>query len=156
MISRVLTSVLLGFTGEQVTVECDISKGLPSFTIVGLADKAVAESRERVRSAISNSGFAFPAKRITINLAPASLSKEGSQLDLPIAISILAASGQIQRNGLDDTMFAGELSLDGELRAIRGSILVAESAKNSGCKTLILPKRNIAQATLIDGLDDVG
>lgn len=156
MISHVMTSVIIGFNGDKVIVECDITKGLPSFNIVGLADKAVAESRERVRSAITNCGFTFPAKRITINLAPAGIAKEGSHLDLPIAVSILTASGQLQQNSLDGIMMAGELSLSGELRPIKGSIFVVELAKKSGCKTVILPQQNSVQSALINGIDVVG
>ena len=115
MRSRVKTAVPIGFDSHLVVVECDITKGLPAFNIVGLPDKAVAESRERVRAAINNSSFTFPAKRITINLTPASLAKEGTHLDLPIAISILAASGQLTQASLNTKMFAGELSLDGDL-----------------------------------------
>ena len=156
MIARVLTAVPTGFDGQTVTVECDITKGLPAFVIVGLADKAVAESRERVRSAIINSGLTFPAKRITINLAPASLAKEGSHLDLPIAISILVCSGQLAQKDIDGIMVAGELSLNGELRQVRGAILFAEAAKKAGCRTIILPKQNAAQAALVDDMNVVG
>lgn len=156
MIARVLTSVPIGFNGEKVVVECDMTKGLPAFNIVGLADKSVAESRERVRSAITNSGFTFPAKRITINLAPASLNKEGSHLDLPIATSILVASGQLNQSDIEGVTFVGELSLNGDLRPVRGSILMTESARNSGCRTIILPKQNSVQAALINDIDVVG
>ncbi|MDR0957445.1 MAG: YifB family Mg chelatase-like AAA ATPase [Candidatus Nomurabacteria bacterium] len=156
MISRVLTAVSVGFDGELVTVECDTTKGLPAFNIVGLADKAVGESRERVRAAISNSELTFPAKRITINLAPANLAKEGSHLDLPIAISILAASGQLRQQSLEKVLFAGELSLNGELRPINGVISLTECARRNGCETIILPRKNAEQATLISGINVVG
>ena len=156
MIARVLTAVSVGFDGELVTVECDMTKGLPAFNIVGLADKAVGESRERVRAAITNSDFNFPAKRITINLAPANLAKEGSHLDLPIAISVLTASGQLRQQNLDKIMFAGELSLNGELRPVRGVISMAECARRNGCTTIVLPRENSAQAALLDDLDVVG
>lgn len=156
MIARVLTAVPIGFDGQLVTVECDITKGLPAFNIVGLADKSVAESRERVRSAIINSGFSFPTKRITINLAPASLTKEGSQLDLPIAISILVCSGQLKQRDVDAIMIAGELSLDGELRPTKGAILITEAARKADCKKIILPIQNASQAALIDSIDVVG
>mgnify|MGYP003599915028 CR=1 FL=1 len=156
MISRVKTAVPIGFDSHLVVVECDITKGLPAFNIVGLPDKAVAESRERVRAAINNSSFTFPAKRITINLTPASLAKEGSHLDLPIAISILAASGQLTQASLNTKMFAGELSLDGDLQPIRASISIAECARNQACDSIILPKANSAQASLIPDIDVVG
>lgn len=156
MIARVLTAVATGFDGELVTVECDTTKGLPAFNIVGLADKAVGESRERVRAAITNSELTFPAKRITINLAPANLAKEGSHLDLPIAISILTASGQLRQKNLGKILFAGELSLNGELRSVRGVISLAECARRNGCETIILPRENAAQAALLNDLNVVG
>lgn len=156
MISRVLTAVSVGFDGQPVTVECDMTNGLPAFNIVGLADKAVGESRERVRAAIANSELTFPPKRITINLAPANLAKEGSHLDLPIAISILTASGQLLQKNLDKVLFAGELSLNGELRPIRGVISLAECARQNGYDTIILPRENANQAALLNGLNVVG
>ncbi|MCL2037822.1 YifB family Mg chelatase-like AAA ATPase [Candidatus Saccharibacteria bacterium] len=156
MIARVNTAVAVGFDGQLVTVECDMTNGLPAFNIVGLADKAVGESRERVRAAIANSQLTFPAKRITINLAPANLSKEGSHLDLPIAISILTASGQLLQRNLNKVLFAGELSLDGELRPIRGALSLAECARQNDCDTIILPRENAAQAALLDDLTVVG
>ena len=156
MIARVKTAVTVGFDGQLVTVECDMTKGLPAFNIVGLADKAVGESRERVRAAISNSELAFPPKRITINLAPANLAKEGSHLDLPIAIGILTASGQLLQKNLDKILFAGELSLNGELRPIRGALNLAECARQNDCNTIILPQENAAQAALLNDLNVIG
>jgi len=148
--------VTTGFDSELVTVECDTTRGLPAFNIVGLADKAVGESRERVRAAIANSELNFPAKRITINLAPANLAKEGSHLDLPIAISLLCASGQLRQKDLDGILFVGELSLNGEIRPVRGVISLAECARRNGCETIVLPRENAAQAALLDGLNVVG
>ncbi len=156
MIARVKTAIALGFHGQPVVVECDITKGLPAFNIVGLPDKAVAESRERVRSAIVNSSLAFPAKRITINLTPASLAKEGSHLDLPIAISILVASGQLTQSDVEEAMFAGELSLDGKIQPIKATISIAETALLAHCSRLVLPSFNETQASLIDGINVVG
>lgn len=156
MIARVLTAMPIGFDSKLITVECDITKGLPAFNIVGLPDKAVAESKERVRAAISNSDLTFPAKRITINLTPANIAKEGSHLDLPIAISILVASGQLQQNDIASLMFAGELSLDGNIQPIKAAISVAECAKKSGCEKIILPVQNINQASLITKINVVG
>ncbi|MCL2451632.1 YifB family Mg chelatase-like AAA ATPase [Candidatus Saccharibacteria bacterium] len=156
MIARALTAVAIGFDGQLVTVECDMTKGLPAFNIVGLADKSVNEAKERVRAAITNSDFSFPAKRITINLAPANLNKEGSHLDLPIAVAILTASGQLSRDALKKVLLAGELSLDGELRPIRGALSLAECARKNGCETIILPAENAAQAALLDNLNVVG
>jgi magnesium chelatase family protein len=156
MIARVLTAVAVGFDGQLVTVECDMSKNLPALNIVGLADKSVNEAKERVRAAITNSDFAFPAKRITINLAPANLNKEGSHLDLPIAIAILTANGQLRADSLKKILFAGELSLDGELRPIRGALSLAECARKNGCDTIILPVENAVQAALLDNISIVG
>ncbi len=156
MIARVKTAIALGFHGQPVVVECDITKGLPAFNIVGLPDKAVAESRDRVRSAIANSSLSFPAKRITINLTPASVVKEGSHLDLPIAISILVASGQLTQSDVNDIMFAGELSLDGKIQPIQAAVVISETAKLSNCNRLILPSLNTPQASLIDGISVVG
>jgi magnesium chelatase family protein len=156
MIARVLTAVTTGFDGQLVTVECDMSKNLPALNIVGLADKSVNEAKERVRAAITNSDFAFPAKRITINLAPANLNKEGSHLDLPIAIAILTANGQLRADSLKKVLFAGELSLDGELRPIRGALSLAECARANGCDTIVLPVENAAQAALLDDINVVG
>jgi len=156
MIARVLTAVTVGFDGQLVTVECDMTKGLPTFNIVGLADKSVNEAKERVRSAITNSGFTFPAKRITINLAPANLGKEGSHLDLPIAVAILVASGQLNNNVIKDILLTGELSLDGKLRPVRGALSFAECARKNGYATVILPTENASQAALLDNINVVG
>ena len=119
MIVKVNTGALCGLDGKHVIVEADFSNGLPSFDIVGLPDASVKESKERVRSAIKNSGFDFPAKRAVINLAPADLKKEGTQFDLPIAISIMAGTGQLNAD-ISEYMFIGELGLSGELRGVNG------------------------------------
>jgi magnesium chelatase family protein len=156
MIARTLTAVTVGFDGQLVTVECGITKGLPTFNIVGLADKSVNEARERVRAAITNSDLKFPAKRITINLAPANLNKEGSHFDLPIAIAILIASGQLGSDSLRKVLLAGELSLNGELRPIRGALSLAECSRQNGYETIILPTENAVQAALLDNLNVVG
>ncbi|MCL2280959.1 YifB family Mg chelatase-like AAA ATPase [Candidatus Saccharibacteria bacterium] len=156
MVARILTGVTVGFDGQLVTVECDMTKGLPAFNIVGLADKSVNEAKERVRAAITNSDLLFPAKRITINLAPANLIKEGSHFDLPIAIAILVASGQLSNNVLKNILLAGELSLNGGLRPIRGVLSLAECARRHGCNTVIVPTENVIQAALLDNLNVVG
>jgi magnesium chelatase family protein len=156
MVGRVLTAVTVGFEGQLVTVECDMTKGLPAFNIVGLADKSVNEAKERVRSAITNSDLSFPVKHITINLAPANLNKEGSHFDLPIAIAILTASGQLRADNMKKILFAGELSLDGKLHPIRGALSLAECARKSGCDTIILPAENASQAALLDNINVVG
>src|SRR5215210_5033033 len=131
-LARITAFALDGVDSRRVWVEADIRIGLPAFTIVGLADKAVREARERVRSAITNSGFEFPQKRITINLAPAYLRKIGPGFDLPLAVAILAASGQVEAEAIANCALAGELSLTGELRAMRGALAVAEGAAAHG------------------------
>jgi len=139
-----------------VTVEVHLANGLPSFTLVGLADTEVKEARERVRAALANSGFEFPFnKRITVNLAPADLPKASGRFDLPIAVGILAAMGQIPTDDLDSHEFVGELSLGGELRPIRGALAMALSLQqlvSTVALTLVLPKTNAAEAALIEGL----
>jgi magnesium chelatase family protein len=134
-----------------VTVEADIRNGLPSFTIVGLPDTAVREARERVRAALLNSGFEFPQRRITVNLAPADLHKAGPSFDLPIAAAVLVASGQIDVPDRARAM-VGELSLDGCLRGVRGAIAVAEAALGDGIEELVVPVGNAAEAALVQGL----
>src|SRR5450759_1085672 len=122
MVSRIITVAPVGFDGFIVDVEADASKSLPSLQIVGLGNKAIDEAKERVRSAITNSMLEFPKKKITINLAPAELPKDGAHYDLPIALAILCVSGQLQQKELDGAVFAGELALDGNLRPIKGAI----------------------------------
>lgn len=156
MIARVDTAVVSGFDGVLVTAECDITKGLPSFNIVGLASKAIAESRERVRSAIVNSGFTFPAKRITINLTPANIAKEGSHLDLAIALSILVASRQLPQHLTDDVLAIGELGLNGELHPVNGVLNFAECGAKTSHHTIIVPAQNANQAALLDDIIVVG
>lgn len=156
MIARVDTAVVNGFDGVLVTAECDITKGLPSFNIVGLASKAIAESRERVRSAIVNSGFTFPAKRITINLTPANIAKEGSHLDLAIALSILVASRQLPQHLVDDVLAIGELGLNGELHPVNGVLNFAECGAKTSHHTIIVPAQNANQAALLDDIIVVG
>ncbi len=152
MLSKVNSAAIVGLDAVPVEVEVDIaSQGLPSFTIVGLPDKAVEESKERVRSAIKNSGADFPAKRITVNLAPADLPKEGPSYDLPIAVGILIASGQIDTD-ISDSLFMGELSLDGRLRHTNGvlsQVLMAKSKKN---KRVFVPKANAKEASVLNGI----
>ena len=123
MLSIIKSAALMGIDSYPVDVEVDLSNGLPAFDIVGLPDSAVKESRERVRTAIRNSGFSFPVKRITINLAPADTKKEGASFDLPIALGILAASNLFSAAALQDTIVTGELSLDGSVRPVNGKIL---------------------------------
>jgi len=138
----------LGIDAPLISVEAHLGNGLPAFNIVGLPEKAVQESRDRVRSALVNSGFDFPARRITVNLAPADLPKEGSRFDLPIALGILAASGQLPKECLAQAEFVGELTLAGQIRPIRGLLPVALAAGRSG-RTLFLPRPNGAEAALV-------
>lgn len=144
--AKIFTRGLLGLHAPLIKVEVHVSQGLPSLTIVGLAEAAVRESKDRVRSAIINSGFQFPTKRLTINLAPADLPKDGSRLDLPIALGILIASGQIPENATDNLEFIGELALDGQLRSVTGILSIAIACQQSGHQ-LILPKQNAQEAS---------
>ncbi|QYZ66204.1 MAG: ATP-dependent protease [Gammaproteobacteria bacterium (ex Lamellibrachia satsuma)] len=139
-----------GIKAPLVTVEVHLANGLPSLSIVGLPELAVRESKDRVRGALLNSHFEFPARRIIINLAPADLPKEGGRFDLPIALGILAASGQLRLEGLDNYEFVGELALSGALRPIKGVLPVALAARDAG-RSLILPQENIAEAALVQG-----
>jgi len=138
-----------GIEAPLITVEVHISNGLPSLSIVGLPETAVKESKDRVRGAILNSNFDFPAQRITINLAPADLPKEGGRFDLAIALGVLAASRQIPQNTLEQYEFLGELSLGGELRPVKGVLPVAIEARDAG-RQLILPRENLAEAALVN------
>lgn len=144
--AKIYTRGLLGLHAPLIEVEVHVSQGLPSLTIVGLPEAAVRESKDRVRSAIINSGFQFPTKRLTINLAPADLPKDGSRLDLPIALGILIASGQIPENVTDNLEFIGELALDGQLRPITGILSIAIACQQLGHQ-LILPEQNAQQAS---------
>ncbi len=152
MLAQVLTGTIVGIDAELVHIEVDIAaQGLPSFTIVGLADRAVNESKERVRAAIKNSGAEFPLKRITVNLAPANLPKEGPSFDLGIAVGILAASGQLKVD-MKDSLIAGEMSLDGSLRPIPGVLPLALLAEGKKLGRLIVPEENKTEAALVKGV----
>ena len=150
MICSVKTLGISGIQGSLVTAECYISNGLPGFDIVGLPDAAVKEARERVRAAAKNSGLGFPASRITVNLAPASLKKSGTHYDLPILLGILSALGGIRRPQ-SDSAFIGEVSLDGQIRPVSGVLPMALEAKRAGIRTLFVPAENAAEATLARG-----
>jgi magnesium chelatase family protein len=156
MLAHVTTFAIQGVESRRVTVEVDIRPGLPGFTIVGLGDRAVREARERVRSAILNSGFEFPARRITVNLAPASLRKEGPGFDLAIACGILAAGAQLPVAALERVSVFGELALGGELRPCRGVLAVAEGVMGAGLRGLVLPAMHAREAALVDGLGVYG
>lgn len=153
MLSRILTSALLGVEAYTVQVEVDIAPGLPSFTTVGLPDNAVKESKERVKAAIKNSGYYFPSDRITVNLAPADTRKEGSGFDLPIALGILTAVGILKEEATRDYLFLGELALDGLTRPIKGALPIAISAKKANFKGIFLPKENAQEASVVRGID---
>jgi len=153
MLVRVDSSAILGVDAYIVEVEVDVAAGVSSFTIVGLPDAAVKESGERVRAAIRNMGYEFPwNKRVTINLAPADIKKVGPIYDLPIAVGIIAASGQVSREFLDDMMIVGELSLDGSVRSVHGILPMALAAKSTGKKYFIVPESNTREAAIVDGL----
>jgi len=151
MLAKVTSCAVVGLDGVLIQVEVDISRGLPSMTIVGLPDAAVQESRERVRAAIKNTGLPFPTERLTVNLAPADIRKAGPAYDLPIAIGILLASEQIVGN-VDNAIVMGELSLDGGVRHVSGVLPMANLAKQDGLDTLFVPAEDAAEASLIDGL----
>lgn len=133
-----------------------MNRGLPAFNIVGMANKTINEARERVRSAITNSGFSFPSKKVTISLAPAELQKDGAYLDLPIALSILVLSGQLITSDVANKVFVGELSLNGEIKPVKGIINVVEKARESGYTEIYIPKKNLSQASLINGITIYG
>ncbi len=156
MISKIHSAIPYGFNGRSVEVEGDMNRGLPAFNIVGMANKTINEAKERVRSAIVNSGFSFPSKKVTINLAPADLEKDGSYLDLPIALSVLVLSGQLLALDVKDKLFVGELSLDGKLRPIKGIINIVETAKTAGISEVYVPIQNLAQAAMIGGIEVFG
>ena len=155
LFSRINSVGLFGIDSYMIEVEADISNGLPAFDIVGLPDTAVKESRDRVRAAIKNCGFKFPVSRITVNLAPADRKKEGSIYDLPVLLSILKASGQMSA-ALDSSVAIGEVALDGMLRSVNGVLAIAITAKESGIKSLFVPKDNAVEAAVVDGLNVYG
>lgn len=154
MLSRALSACVYGIDAYLVEVEVDITaKGLPYFSMVGLPDAAVKESRDRIKAALKNIGFNFPLKQITVNLAPADLKKEGSSFDLPIAMAIVAAEGAVSVSSFSDYIIAGELSLDGKIKPIRGALPIALEAKRLGLKGVIIPKENAAEAAVVNGVE---
>ena len=152
MLARLRSAAVVGVEALAVTVEVDVSFGFPVFTMVGLPDASVRESRDRVRTAIRNSGFEFPAHRITVNLAPADIRKGGASYDLPIALGVLAANGVIEPRLLPGIVLLGELSLDGSIHPIRGVLPVAVAAKREGIAAILLPRANAAEALVVAGL----
>jgi magnesium chelatase family protein len=153
MLAKVHSCAIVGLEGAIIEVEVDTSRGLPSFTIVGLPDTAVQESRERVQAAVKNAGLLFPRQRVTVNLAPASLRKEGPAYDLPIALGALIASEQIDSQPLKGSLAVGELSLDGSLRHVRGVLPMAALAREQGFERVFIPTVNAAEAALIPGVE---
>jgi len=153
VLASVATFALTGVDSREVTVEVDVRRGLPAFTLVGLPDAAVREARERVRAALLNSGLDFPLQRLTANLAPASMRKAGPSFDLALAVGVLAASGQVPRESVERSAVCGELSLSGALRPIRGALASALGAREAGYDRLLVPVENAAEAALAEGLE---
>ena len=156
MLSRIRSAAVLGIDAYLVDVEVDITNGLPSFSTVGLPHGAVREGRERIFPALANGGFRVPLKKITVNLAPADVRKDGSAFDLPIAVGLLAAGEQIPDHGLPGTVLVGELGLEGDLRPVRGVLSMAVAARAAGCATLIVPHANLTEAAVVDGINVLG
>jgi magnesium chelatase family protein len=155
MLSKIYSSATYGIDAYLVEVETNVEKQIPGFTIVGLPDNAVKESRERVTTAIKNNGIQFPKKKITVNLAPADIKKEGSSFDLPIAIGLLTATEDIKRD-ISETVFLGELALDGQLRPVRGALPISVEAKKKEMKRIILPAESAVEASIVEGIDVYG
>jgi magnesium chelatase family protein len=153
MLARVSSCAVIGLDGALVQTEVDVSNGMPSFVIVGLPDTAVQESRERVQAAVKNAGLSFPYRRVTVNLAPADLRKEGPAYDLPIAVGLLVASGQVPGDGLEQTLIVGELSLDGSVRHVRGVLPMTVLARRMGLKSVFVPACDAREAALIPDLE---
>ena len=153
MLACLRSAAVFGIEAAPVTIEVDVSFGLPAFTVVGLPDPSVRESRDRIRSAVRNSGFEFPPHRVIVNLAPADVRKAGSSFDLPIALGVLAASGVITRRDVDDVLILGELSLDGGIQPARGVLPIAAAARRRRFRGLLLPVANSCEAAVVDGLE---
>ena len=156
MVNKVTTATTIGLDAYKITVEIDVINSIPSISIVGLPDTAINEARDRVRSAIKNSGYTFPAKKVVINLAPADIKKVGTNFDLPIAVGILVEEGIIEPEKIKDYAFLGELSLDGEIRGINGVLPLVLGLKNFGIKNVIVPENNSNEAALVDGINIYG
>ncbi len=153
MLAKILSCAVAGVHGFLVEVEVDLAQGLPAFSTVGLAEGAVREAKDRVKAAIKNGGYDFPQRRITVNLAPASLKKEGTGYDLPISLGILSSSGILRSDKLHETVVVGELSLDGLVKGVRGVLSMALAAKAAGMKRLIVPAANGAEAAVVEGIE---
>jgi hypothetical protein len=154
MLAKVFSATTIGLEGELIEVEVDVaSSGFPTFTIVGLPNKAIDEAKDRIRTAIINSSFEMPDSRLTVNLAPADLPKEGSAFDLPMAVGILAAMGMIKRDSLLNSLFIGELSLDGKMRKVAGVLPITLLAKKKKIINIFVPRDNLIEASIVDGLN---
>jgi magnesium chelatase family protein len=156
MLASIATFAIEGIDSREVTVEVDVRRGLPAFTLVGLPDAATRESRERVRAALLNSGLEFPLQRLTANLAPARVRKAGSGFDLALAVALLAASGQVEPEWFRSCAVCGELSLSGALRRVHGTVAVASGARRAGYERLVVPAENAAEAGLVEGIEVFG
>jgi len=155
-VAKVFSVASIGFDGHLIEVESDATNGLPSIQIVGLGNKAIDEAKERIKSAIANSLLEYPKKRITINLAPAELPKNGTHYDLAIALAVLISSGQLRQSEVNEAVFAGELALDGSIRPIKGAISITETARQHDFKCVYLPKECVEQASLVKGIEIIG
>ncbi len=156
MVNKVTTATTIGLEAHRITVEIDVINSLPSISIVGLPDTAINEARDRVRSAIKNSGYTFPAKKVVVNLAPADIKKVGTNFDLPIAIGILVEECVLESEKIQDYAFVGELSLDGEIRGVNGVLPIVLGLKSFGVKNVIVPELNVKEAALVDGINVFG
>jgi len=155
MLVKTYGSAVSGIHATTITIEVDVAQGI-KFFLVGLPDNAVKESEQRIRAALKNNGYRIPGKKITINMAPADIRKEGSAYDLPLAIGILAASQQIKSDKVGDYLIMGELSLDGGLQAIKGALPIAVKAREEGYKGIILPKQNAREAAIVSDFEVLG
>ncbi|PLZ53061.1 magnesium chelatase domain-containing protein, partial [Fischerella thermalis] len=153
MLARVWSGAIVGIDAVKVGVEVDVSGGLPGIVVLGLPDAAVQESKERVKATLKNSGFAFPMRKIVINLTPADLRKEGPCFDLPISVGVLAASEQVNTELLENYLFLGEVSLDGSLRPVAGVLPIGAAANKMGITGLVVPADNAQEAALVKGLN---
>ena len=153
MLAKVISSAVFGIDAYVVEVEVDIAQGLPTFATVGLPEGAVKESKDRVKAAVKNCGYDFPSRRITVNLAPADVKKEGAAFDLPMAIGILAATEVVQKSKLAHYFILGELSLDGQVKPIRGTLPIAVAARDAELRGLLLPRENSKEAAVVKGID---
>ena len=156
MLFKTFSAAVFGIDAYMVEVEVDISAGLGNFMTVGLPDAAVRESRERIKAAIKNCGLDFPFMNITVNLAPADVKKEGSGFDLPIALGILGTTGALMKPDLNDSLFLGELSLDGGLRPIKGSLSIASMARHKGIRRIVVPRENAEEAAVVEDVEVYG